>query len=103
MINSKGPVSVLYFRYGQLEIHFERYWTIREAQKFLYGLEEGGSCYGVGIMGNETKTLYVPENMDIAGKDREQVLRGKLEALKGKFEIDKIEYYKSEEELEERL
>jgi hypothetical protein len=65
-----------------------------EAKEFLDSLEDDGEGYAIGIHDEETNVFYVKENMEIWGRQREDVVTQKLENLK-QIEINpiKIEFY----------
>lgn len=80
-------------RYGSVVKQDSPYKSLQETADFIQHLQDDGQCYALGIYDPSTKTMHIPENMDVAGKGRDVVLeQKKAEFIKEGFEIDKIEF-----------
>lgn len=82
----------IFARYGSIETEEKN--NLKEAIHFFESISENGDGYELGIYDPINKTMHVPENMDIAGQDRESILKQKIGEFKDQsFEFDKIEFY----------
>lgn len=82
----------IYARYGRIEK--DDHDTLEEAIDFLQSIQDHGEGYALGVYDPETKIMHIEENMNIAGRGREQVLKKKLaDFQKLELQIENIEYY----------
>jgi hypothetical protein len=81
-------------RFNQVAKDQSPYESLHETAEFLQRLEDAGECYALGIYDPKTKTMHIPNNMNIAGQAEGEVLAQKMEQFnKLGFKIDKIEFY----------
>ena len=82
----------IYARYGRIEQ--DDHDALKDAIGSLQSIQDDGEGYALGVYDPATKTMHIEENMDIAGKGRERVLREKLaEFQELDLQIENIEYY----------
>lgn len=88
----------IYARHGLTEKRDDGYGILSESIRSWHNSEEYGECYVLGIYDPATKTMHIPENMDVAGKGRETVLEEKKASFeKFGLEITQIEFYDQSE------
>lgn len=72
-------IQAIATRYGKPDIH--EFNNMEEAITVMTSCEENGECYILGYYDTVTKNIHFPDNMEIAGKDRQEVVNEKMEVI----------------------
>lgn len=73
-------IQAIATRHGKSDIH--EFGKLEEAISVMSGCEENGECYILGYYDTVTKNIHFPDNMEIAGKDRQEIVNEKMEVMR---------------------
>lgn len=83
----------IYASYGSINCEDERE-TLEDAKDLLQSIEDEGEGFALGVYDPITKTMHIPQNMNIAGQPEGAVLLQKQEEFrKLGLEINTIAVY----------